>query len=83
MGRDQLLTQLDQIREREYAIDDEERVQGMQCIAAPITTGEERAVAAISVSGPKSRIQGEYLKETLSNMVLQSSNVIEVNLICS
>lgn len=79
-SRDQLLTELDQIRERGYAIDNEERVQGMRCIAAPITTSEGRAVAAISVSGPKSRLQGEYLEETLPNLVLQSSNVIEVNL---
>lgn len=79
-SRDQLLKELDQIRERGYAIDDEERVQGMRCVAAPITTSEGKAVAAISVSGPKSRLQGEYLEETLPNMVLQSSNVIEVNL---
>lgn len=79
-SRDQLLKELDQIRERGYAIDDEERVQGMRCVAAPITTSEGKAVAAISVSGPKSRLQGEYLEETLPNRVLQSSNVIEVNL---
>lgn len=79
-SRDQLLKELDQIRERGYAIDDEERVQGMRCVAAPITTNEGKAVAAISVSGPKSRLQEEYLEETLPNMVLQSSNVIEVNL---
>lgn len=78
--RDQLLTELNQIKERGYAIDDEERVQGMRCIAAPITNNEDRAVAAVSVSGPKSRIQEEYLEETLPNMVLQSSNVIEVNM---
>lgn len=78
--RDRLFTELEQIKERGYAIDDEERVQGMRCIAAPITTNEGRALGAVSVSGPKSRIQGKYLEDTLPNMVLQSSNVIEVNL---
>lgn len=78
--RDQLFTELTQIKERGYAIDDEERVQGMRCIAAPIMDGEGEAVAAISVSGPKNRFQGEYLKTTLPNLVLESSNVIEVNL---
>lgn len=81
--RDQLLTELDEIRKRGYAIDDEERVEGMRCIGAPITTRDGRAVAAVSVSGPKNRVQEEYLEETLPNMVLRSANVIEVNLIYS
>lgn len=76
----QLFEELEEIQERGYAIDDEERVLGMRCVAAPITNNNGRAVGAISVSGPKSRVQGEYLNETLPDLVLQSSNVIEVNL---
>ncbi|MFC6907108.1 IclR family transcriptional regulator [Halalkalicoccus tibetensis] len=78
--RDQLFAELAQIKERGYAIDDEERVQGMRCIAAPIIDEEGEAVAAVSVSGPKNRFQGEYLETTVPNLVLESSNVIEVNL---
>lgn len=78
--RDDLLAELETIRERGYAIDDEERVEGMRCIAAPITDRDGRAIAAVSVSGPKSRMRGEDFEETFPNTVLRTANVIEVNL---
>jgi len=78
--RGDLFDELDRIRERGYAVDDEERVQGMRCVAAPITDESDEAIAAVSVSGPKSRMRGEHFEETLPDMVLRSANVIEVNL---
>jgi DNA-binding IclR family transcriptional regulator len=44
------------IRECGYAVDDEEAVIGARCVAAPILDTKQRAIAAISVSGPISRI---------------------------
>jgi len=75
-----LFDELDEVRERKYAYDDEERVKGMRCVAAPITNEEGRAIAAISVSGPKSRMRGETFQEEIPNLLLRSANVIEVNL---
>lgn len=43
-------------RERGYALDNEEIEDGIRCIAAPILNATGRAVAAMSVSGPSSRI---------------------------
>jgi len=51
-----LKRELDTIRERGYAIDNEEIEDGVRCIAAPILNTQCRAVAAVSVSGPSSRI---------------------------
>ncbi|WP_129115358.1 IclR family transcriptional regulator [Halegenticoccus tardaugens] len=79
-NRKELYNQLDEIRDRGYAYDDEERVKGMRCVAAPITNDGGRAIAAISVSGPKSRMPEERFTEKLPRMVLRSTNVIEVNL---
>jgi DNA-binding IclR family transcriptional regulator len=78
--RTELFDALDQVRERGYASDDEERVKGMRCIAAPITDEEGRAIAAVSVSGPKSRMQGERFTDEVPEQILRSANVIEVNL---
>ena len=78
--RDELYDQLDEIRDRGYAYDDEERVKGMRCVAAPNTNDEERAIAAISVSGPKSRMRGKQFREEVPDLILSSANVIEVNL---
>jgi len=51
-----LKRELERVRDRGYAIDDEEIEEGIRCIAAPILNASELAVAAVSVSGPSSRI---------------------------
>ncbi|MDC9811064.1 HTH-type transcriptional regulator BhcR [Rhizobium binxianense] len=52
-----LKAELQRTRERGYAFDDEERTRGMRCVAAPILNVHGEAVAGISVSGPKIRLQ--------------------------
>jgi len=54
-----LKRELERIRERGYAIDDEEIEEGVRCVAAPILDASDCAVAAISVSGPSSRIHSD------------------------
>lgn len=78
-SRDELLTQLETIRDRGYALDDEERIAGLRCVAAPILSTDDRVLGAISVSGPSNRIRGELYRETLPNKVLETVNVIELN----
>ncbi|PSQ15138.1 IclR family transcriptional regulator [Halobacteriales archaeon QS_8_69_26] len=78
--REELFEELASIRERGYATDKEERVNGMWCIGAPITNSDNEAVGAVSVSAPKNQVQGERFRETLPNQVQGTANVIEVNL---
>jgi IclR family acetate operon transcriptional repressor len=54
-----LLKELEQIRERGWAVDDEERTMGMRCVAAPIFDQFGEAVAGISLSGPSVRVTPE------------------------
>ncbi|MFT6933614.1 MAG: IclR family acetate operon transcriptional repressor [Paracoccaceae bacterium] len=54
---DALRCELGLIRERGYSIDDEERNEGMRCVAAPVFNALGVAVAGISVSGPTSRVR--------------------------
>ena len=48
-----------------YAIDNQETEDGLLCIAVPIFNRNRRVCAAISVSGPASRMQSNTLKSIL------------------
>lgn len=81
-SRAELDVQLEAIRERGYALDDEERIEGLRCVAAPVTDGES-AVGALSVSGPVKRLQGEQFRVTLPELVRRAVRVVEINLMYS
>ena len=51
-----LLARLDEVRQRGYAVDDEETLKGVCSIAAPILDHRSVAIAAISLSGPRTHI---------------------------
>jgi IclR family acetate operon transcriptional repressor len=51
-----LLRDLARTRERGFAIDDQERAEGMRCIAAPVFNAYAEPVAGLSVSGPAFRV---------------------------
>lgn len=75
---DELRDRLSQIREKGYAIDDEECLKGLRCVAAPIE-GDDGVMGAISVSAPTSRLTGKRLTEDIPDQVVSAANVIELN----
>jgi DNA-binding IclR family transcriptional regulator len=62
--------ELETIRSRGYAIDDEERNPHVVCIAAPITDHTGRCVAAVSISGPTFRIR-EHGIDNVARLVVE------------
>ena len=66
-------------RERGYAIDDEENIRGLRCIAAPVLDSNESVFGALSISGPYSRMTDERIEEELNGTISRSANVIEIN----
>ena len=56
-----LFADLEQIRERGYALDDEEHAVGLRCAAATIHDEYAEPLAAVSLSGPRARISQERL----------------------
>jgi len=75
-----LYEELEEVRSRGYAYDDEERIKGIRCVSAPILNRNGRSIAAISVSGPKRRISQDRFTKDLPEMVQGAANVIEVNI---
>ena len=54
--RTKLKKDLERTRQRGYALDDEEAVLGARCVAAPVFDAGGNVAAAVSVSGPITRI---------------------------
>jgi IclR family acetate operon transcriptional repressor len=59
--RDAIEADMALTRQRGYAIDDEEKTEGMRCIAAPVLDLHGEVVAGISVSGPASRVSDDEI----------------------
>ncbi len=60
---DALFAELQQIEKRGWALDDEERMEGMRCISSAIFNEFGEAVAGISVSGPCVRLDDEAVAD--------------------
>ena len=75
--REELFEHPERVRDRGDAVDDEERVRGVRCIAGPVLRDGE-VVGAMSVSGLKHRMTDERLEEELDDL-RRSVNVVEVN----
>jgi len=77
--RDELWQELEAIRERGVAFDDEERIDGLRCVAAPVIV-DDRVLGSISVSGPASRIKGDLFREALPEKVERTADIISINI---
>jgi len=64
-----LLKSLERVRRRGYAIDDEEIEVGVRCIGAPIFNEDHEPVAAVSVSGPSSRITAQSVPDIAEHLL--------------
>ena len=58
-----LFADLDRIRARGWALDDEERHEGMRCVASAIFNPHGEVVAGISISGPAVRLGADRVGE--------------------
>lgn len=77
--RDELFDEIERTRKRGYAVDDEELIEGIRCIACPLTGDDNRVLGAISVSGPASRMDGEWFDRDLPRLVERAANVVVIN----
>lgn len=76
--RDELLEELATIREQGFAVEDEERREGIKAIGVPVLDGDEAPIGAVSISGPKSRIDEAATDAELVDTIKKKVNVIEL-----
>jgi len=75
-----LFAELERIRERGYAYNDGEEINGFRAVGAPVRDADGNVLGSLSVSGPTSVMQGDRFQEEIPQRVIQSANVIEVNI---
>lgn len=63
-ARNELEAHLADVRANGYALDNEERAEGIRCVATPIWDRTGRPAAALSVSGASFRMVGEHLEDS-------------------
>lgn len=73
---DELLKELEDIRRNGYAVEREEVELGMTCIAAPIFSNQ-KIIAAISVSGPVSRVTGELQEQIIQAVKKTAADITQ------
>ena len=61
-----LANELEEVRRRGYAIDDQEMLDGVRCVAAPILDHSGEVQGALSISGPVVRLGEERLPDLAS-----------------
>lgn len=77
---DELLTHLETVRRQGYALDQGEHEAAVRCVAAPIFDRNGRCVAAISVSGPRERLDPIEDNQDLIDLTLAAVRNISARL---
>lgn len=78
--REELREELERVRERGMAFDDEERLSGMQCVAVPVLNRENHPVGSLSIAVPTRRMADNPLESEIPDLLKDTSNVIQLNM---
>lgn len=78
--REDLFAELDEIQERGYAYNFEESTMGLRAIGSVVCGLNDNIVGALSISGPAHRFKGDSFKQELPDLLLGSTNEIELKL---
>jgi len=74
-----LKTELKAVRARGFAIDDEEKEEGLRCVGAAVRSHSGELAAAMSISGPAFRITKERVPK-IGRAVMRAANELSAEL---
>jgi DNA-binding IclR family transcriptional regulator len=75
-----LLEEMELVRQRGYALDDEECFDGMRGIGVPIVSEADDLIGGIALYGPPNRLDDEAFFEQYPAVVQEYGNIIQGNL---
>ncbi len=78
-ARSELMRELERVREKGYAVDDEENSLGVRCVAAPVFDRRGKVIAAVGVSGTVSQIERASLPR-IADLVKEAARKISQRL---
>lgn len=76
---DALIREIEEVRAKKLAVDDEEALVGVYCVAAPVLSSTGECVAAISISAPKNRVTAST-GGTFAKLVAETARKISSSL---
>jgi IclR family KDG regulon transcriptional repressor len=74
--QDAFLQELREIRSRGYAVDNGEFEASVRCVAAPIRDRTGRVIAAVSISGPDTRMPVPLIGSSMAMQVVNTAQLI-------
>jgi DNA-binding IclR family transcriptional regulator len=75
-----LFTELEAVRERGYAYNDEESTKGLRAVAVPLMAPDDSVLGAFAVAGPTHRMKDARLEGDLPDLLRSVVNELELNL---
>lgn len=73
-----LINELETIREQGYALDNEELIEGVRSVGVPLFDHKGNVVGAVGVHGPTSRFHGEKFTETFPEKLIEVQSTVEL-----
>jgi DNA-binding IclR family transcriptional regulator len=77
---DELLAELEQIRDDGYSFNRQENLEGLHAVGAAVTAADGGVIGALSVSGPSYRLTDEWFEEELPMLLMGATNELELNI---
>jgi len=77
--REELLQEIDEIRQKGLAFDDRERFPNIWCVSVPMLTETGDFLGAVTVSAPTSRRDRDWFHDEIPGILKNASGVIEVS----
>lgn len=75
-----LKEELSHIRERGFALNDEELLRGQRAVGVAVLDSNEEPLGAISLSAPRSRLNGERFNKDIPELIGDTVNLVELNI---
>lgn len=78
--REELLAEIEEIREQGYAFGREELIEGIRSIGTPIISDDGTVLGAIGIYSPVNKLDDDTFYEDFPELLLHKANIIEVNI---